>query len=284
MFDPDVVQASIGKRHESEAAEYGWRDVVLYALGIGAQADELPFIYENVPGGLQVFPSFAVTSIPAPWVVLPELDLEPYRTVHAGQRLRVYRPFATAGKLVNVSEVVSIYDKRKAAVITIIAETLDESGEVVCENEATYYYMGGGGFGGDRGPKSQRISPPDGVDPDFRTAYSIPENQAALYRLSGDYNPLHIDAERAREVGFDTPILHGLCTFGYAIRAILYATCDGDVKRFKEFRVRFSAPVFPGDTLTTEGWKERDDRYIIRVSTDRQVVMSHAYVELADGS
>jgi acyl dehydratase len=178
---------------------------------------------------------------------------------------------------VTASEVASIYDKKKAAVITVRTDISTEAGELICENEAVLVYIEGGGFGGEPGPKSEPVAPPEGVEPDFRISYAVPENQAALYRLTGDLNPLHIDAESAKHAGFDRPILHGLCTFGYATRAILCGACDGDVERFKEFKARFSAPVLPGDTLTTEGWKEKDGRYAIRASTDRGVVMSNAY-------
>ncbi len=282
MLDPEAVRAVVGKRSEPEQIEYDWRDVVLYALGVGAQADELPFIYEKAPGGLKVIPSFGVTTVPPPWTVMPELDLDPWRTIHAGHCLRVHRPFEPAGKLLSVSEVVSIYDKRRGALITVLTKTSTETSELVCENEAVYFYVGGGGFGGEPGPKSERIVPCREVDPDFRIVYTIPENQAALYRLSGDYNPLHIDAELACQAGFDRPILHGLCSFGYATRAILYGVCGGDVSRFAEFKVRFSAPVFPGDTLATEGWKDETGRYVIQVSTERGVALSNAYTLVAE--
>ena len=277
MLDPEVVKRTIGKRSEPIAIEYGWKDVVLYALGIGAQIDELQFLYENVQGGLKVFPSFGVLMAIGQGIVLSELNLDPPRNIHGEHRLRLHRLFPPEGKLLMVSEAVSIYDKRKVAVITVRTDVSTEAGDLVCENEAVLVYLGGGGFGGEPGPKSERFSPPEGVDPDFRISYAVPENQAALYRLSGDYNPLHIDAERAKSAGFDQPILHGLCTFGYATRAILYGACDGDVERFKEFKARFSAPVLPGDTLTTEGWKGKDGRYAIRTGTERGVVLSNAY-------
>jgi acyl dehydratase len=115
------------------------------------------------------------------------------------------------------------------------------------------------------------------MDPDFSVSYGIPENQAALYRLSGDLNPLHLDPDFAKRGGYDTPILHGLCTYGYATRAIVHGLCGGDVGRFKEFKARFSDVVYPGETLTTEGWGEEAGRYIIRVRTERAVVINNAY-------
>jgi len=282
MLDPEVVKRTIGKRSGPRVIEYGWKDVVLYALGIGAQIEELQFLYENVAGGLKVMPSFGVLMAKGQGEVLAELKLDPPRNIHGEHRLRLHGLFPPEGRLVTVSEVVSIYDKRKNAAITVRTDVSNEAGDLVCENEAVLVYLGGGGFGGEPGPKSERFNPPEGVDPDFRIAYAIPENQAALYRLSGDYNPLHIDAESAKGAGFDQPILHGMCTFGYATRAILYGACDGDVERFKEFKARFSAPVIPGDTLTTEGWKGQDGRYVVRSTTERGVVLSNSYVVVGD--
>ena len=140
--------------------------------------------------------------------------------------------------------------------------------------------MGEGGFGGDPGPKAEILEPPKGTRPDFTVSYLIPENQAALYRLNGDFNPLHIDPDFAKRGGFPRPILHGLCTYGHAVRAILYKTCDGDVRRFKEFKTRLSGVVYPGDSLVTEGWRSQEGRYLIQSRTDRGIVLSHAYARV----
>jgi acyl dehydratase len=177
--------------------------------------------------------------------------------------------------LVTVAHISNIYDKGRAAIIIILIEARTEEGEPVFDNEAVLYYIGGGGFGGDRGPKREVLRPREGADPDFRVAYSIPENQAALYRLSGDLNPLHIDPELAKKVRFDKPILHGLCAFGYATRAILHSVCDADVSRFKEFRTRFVAPVYPGETLNVEGWKHEGGRFIMQARTARAKVLTN---------
>ena len=272
----------IGKKSEPKIFEYSWKDVILYALGIGAQTDEFSFVYENAPGGLKVFPSFGTLVPPLPWESLGSLKLQPSRIIHGGHFIRLHRPIPPEGRLVTVTEVPNIYDKGKAAIIILRMETTTESGEPVFDNEAVLYYIGGGGFGGDRGPKAEHLRPPEGVDPDFRVAYSIPENQAALYRLSGDFNPLHIDPEFAKAARFDSPLLHGLCTFGYATRAIVHSACDGDATRFKEFRVRFGGPVYPGETLIIEGWENGKGRFIIRGRTDRATVLTHAYAAVTE--
>jgi len=278
----ETVQAAIGKRLEPGVFEYKWQDVVLYALSVGAQTDEIRFIYENAPDGLEVIPSFGAVSLDLPWDIEPELQMEPARTIHGENHMWFHRPFPPSGKFVTMTEISNIYDKGKSAIVIVRNEIATESGDPMFDNEALFIYLGGGGFGGDHGPKRRRVRPPVGVDPDFTVSYPVPETQAALYRLNGDINPLHIDPAFAKTVGFTSPILHGLCSVGYVTRAVLHAACSGDVARIKELKVRFSAPVFPGDTLTTEGWKEPGGRCIIQVSTDRTVVINNAYAVVAD--
>ncbi len=271
----------IGKKTESTIFEYTSKDTILYALGIGAQIDELPFIYENPPGGQKVFPSFCVISggggIPR---VGDGIDMSKF--LHGEQLIRLYGPLPPRGKVVRTGGITNIFDKGKAAVIHYRVEGSTEEGKRLFDTEMTIFYRGAGGFGGDPGPKSEPLDPPEGKEPDFSVSYTVPLNQAALYRLNGDYNPLHIDPEFAKKGGFDKPILHGLCTYGYATRAIVHGLCGGDVACFKEFKARFSDVVFPGETLTTMGWKDKEGRYLIQVRTNRgAVVINNAYVELA---
>ena len=254
---------------------YSWKDVVLYALGIGAQTDELSFIYEDAPGGLKVFPSFAAKAS-GKLIIEFSREVEGFRFLHGEQGIRLYRPIPPEGKIMATSRVADVYDKGKAAVIRFLTEGRTDDGAPLFDVEHIAFHVGAGGFGGDPGPKSESKHPPERVAPDFSISYPIPENQAALYRLSGDLNPLHLDPDFARRGGFDRPILHGLCTYGYATRAILNGLCDGEVTRFKEFKARFSGAVYPGETLFTEGWRESEGRYIIRARTDRAVVLSNA--------
>ncbi|MEW6439831.1 MAG: MaoC/PaaZ C-terminal domain-containing protein [bacterium] len=268
----------IGYKTKPFVSTYGWKDAALYALSIGAQTDELPFLYENTRGGMKVFPSFCVLSMNTLLMdLLAKLDLP--RILHGEQLIRLHRPIPPEGRLRTVGEIPNVYDKGqgKPALICLRTDTALEGGEPLFTNEAVIFYRGAGGFGGEPGPKAEPLDPPRGVEPDFRISYALPENQAALYRLTGDVNPLHIDPEFAKKGGLDRPILHGLCSFGYATRAILYGACGGDAARFKELKVRFSGMVYPGETLTTEGWKDRDGRYLIQVRTERAVVMSQAY-------
>ncbi|MGD8760935.1 MAG: MaoC/PaaZ C-terminal domain-containing protein [Desulfobacteraceae bacterium] len=264
----------IGKKTAPCVFEYTWKDVVLYALGVGATAEELSYVYENAAGGLKVLPSFCV--VPA-IRAFPDLgkDVEWSRMLHGEMRISLARPIPTDGKTIQVGEVTNIFDKGKGAVyhIRITGET--EDGRHLYDVEWVIFYVGAGGFGGEPGPKTEPIDPPDGVSPDFSISYKVADNQAALYRLSGDLNPLHLDPEAAKRGGFDRPILHGLCTYGFATRSIVNGLLDGEVTRLKEFKARFSNVVYPGDTLTTQGWKT-EGGYIIQVNTESAVAISNA--------
>jgi acyl dehydratase len=267
---------NIGKEAET-TYEYTWKDVILYAVGIGAHTDELPFIYERHPEGLKVFPSFA--SIIARGAIRHaafNIKLDPTKDRHGEEYIRMYAPIPPQGKIIRKGKILHVYDKGSGSSVVTQVSGFDESGSHIFDQQTTGFNIGSGGFGGDRGPKTKYLNPPGGKEPDFSISYKTTENQAALYRLSGDYNPLHIDPDFARRGGQEKPIIHGLCTYGFATRAILYGLCDGDLTRFKEFKGRFSAVAYPGDTLTTEGWKE-NGRYIIQVKANDTVVLSNAY-------
>lgn len=266
----------IGTRTKPIVFEYTWRDVVLYNIGVGAAEKDLAFVYENAPGGLKVLPSFCV--VPA-MKAFPHLgdNLEWSLMLHGEQVIRLSQPLAPEGKIIQVGEVLNIYDKGKGAVYRIRITGRTEDERDLYEAEWSIFYVGAGGFGGDPGPKAERIVPPEGIEPYFSISEKVAENQAAIYRLSGDLNPLHLDPEAAQRGGFDRPILHGLCTYGIATRAVVNELLGGNVSRLKEFRARFSDVVYPGDTLTTEGWKSGDG-YIIQARTDRSVVLNNARV------
>lgn len=256
--------------------QYDWKEVILYALGIGAQTDELSFIYENSPGGLKVFPSFA--SIAAGGLIIDMAEnLEGNQFLHGEQMVRLHHPIPPQGKIITTGRVSDVFDKGKAAVVVFQFQGRTEEGIQLFEVEHIAFHIGGGDFGGDPGPKTRPSIPPAGQKPVIKVSYPVPENQAALYRLSKDFNPLHIDPDYARAGGFSKPILHGLCTYGYATRAIINGLCQGDVCRFQEFKARFSGVVYPGEILTTEAWPEQNGRYIIQVRTERAVVISNAY-------
>jgi acyl dehydratase len=274
--------SQVGKKSKPVVFSYTERDAILYALGVGAQPDELQYVYENTPGGLKVIPSFSVLAPGGSIVEVLGPGIDFPRLLHGEQLIRMHRPIPPRGTITTVGTLSDIFDKGKAAVIRVKSESTLADGEPLFETEAAMFYMGEGGFGGPRGPKTEKLEPPEGVAPDFSISYEIALNQAAIYRLTGDINPLHIDPKEAQRVGFEQPILHGLSTYGFATRAIVNGLCGGDVSRFRAFATRLSNVVFPGDTVTTEGWKQGDGRYITQVRTQRDVVMTNGWAEVAE--
>jgi acyl dehydratase len=264
---------SIGQTKEG-TFQYDWKTSALYNLGVGAQAEDLSFVYERVKGGMKVFPSFA-TIVAGSGLLFPK-GTDFVRLLHGEQLIRLYTPFDPNDTIKTKGVIEHIYDKGKAAVIHVKISGHSQEGDHIFDTRYVFFVVGSGGFGGDPGPKTEPINPPEGVEPDFSSSYQTSKNQAAFYRLNGDFNPLHIDPEFAKKAGQPKPILHGLCTYGIATRAIVNELCDGDVSRFKEFSARFKDVVFPGETLTTEGWKD-DERYIIQVRKENIIVLGNAY-------
>lgn len=253
--------------------EYDEDDVILYALGIGVPPEQLQFLYEK---DLQVLPTFAV--IPARGKVLNSmglLNISFEKLLHGENRIELFGPLPTHCKFEATSTVKAIYDKGKGAVVVTEIEAKDsETGKPLYKNISSAFVRGEGGFGGDRGPSGPKHVPPD-REPDAVVTYETKDNQAQLYRLSGDKNILHVDPEFAKRAGFDRPILHGLCSYGHVGRAVLEAFCDNDPAKLKALEVRFAGVVFPGETLTTEMWKESDDKIILRTKiTDDRIVIT----------
>ena len=270
----------VGKKSDPVSFSYTWKDAVLYALGVGAKASELDFLYEA--RGPRVLPTFAVVpSFTSMLSVAGDLGANPMMILHGEQKIVLHRPIPSSGKLHTVSEVKGIYDKGKGALVVVEARTSDEKNEPLFDNVFSIFVRGEGGFGGERGPETPKLDPPAGVAPDFEVAETTSAEQALLYRLSGDINPLHADPAMAKFAGFDRPILHGLCTYGFAGRAVLAQVCGGDPARLRSFGARFAGVVFPGDTLTTRGWKTGDGKFLVTVSTqDNRTVLTHGQVEL----
>jgi acyl dehydratase len=255
---------AVGKKLEPMTFEYTDRDVMLYALGVGAGVDELGFTFEKE---LKVLPTFAVVpAFPALAGMVGVLQVNPVMLLHGEQRIELRKPIPTSGKLITTPTIRAIYDKGSGALIVVDAETADEQGEVLFVNSFAAFVRGEGGFGGDRGPSGARNVPPE-REPDAVVEMPTLPQQALIYRLSGDRNPLHANPDFAKMAGFDRPILHGLCTFGHVGRAILDRFCDGQPERFKDFEARFSGVVFPGDTIITEMWKEDGGKIIVRAKT-----------------
>jgi acyl dehydratase len=247
------------------------RDTILYALGVGAQ--ELRFVYED---GLQALPTMAaVMAHPGFFWRKPQYGVDWKRILHGENSLEIHAPLPVEGTVRGVTTFGPIFDKGadKGAVIYQTRKIFDSSGLHLATEGAAFVCRGDGGFGGNsEGQPKPQVLPTR--DPDLTYLCPTAENQALIYRLSGDYNPLHANAAVAREAGFDGPILHGLCTYGVACRAILAALCESEPSSLKRLNVRFSSPVYPGETIRTDIWRERPGRAFFRATvTERDVVI-----------
>lgn len=270
---PKADLSVIGRKRGPEVYEYSWKDAAFYALAVGAGAGDLPYVLETNPGGLKVLPSFAVVC--ASRIFPPVGDLQWSLFLHGEQALRMFNPFPPSGRLVQEGEVKSIHDKGKGALYQVEISGGLEDGTPIYRGRWSIFYVGAGGFGGEPGPKAESFPVPADRPPDFSVTQRVADNQAALYRLCGDLNPLHIDPAAARAGGFDRPILHGLCTFGFATRIFVDQALAGDVSDLGEISARFSSPVYPGDDLTVEGWQV-GERWILQAATQGGVVMTNA--------
>jgi 3-hydroxyacyl-CoA dehydrogenase/3a,7a,12a-trihydroxy-5b-cholest-24-enoyl-CoA hydratase len=276
-----VDLSAVGKKLPPTVYEYSEKEVMLYALGIGAGPDQLAYVYERE---LKVFPTFAVIpAFPALFSMGTAMDVNPVMVLHGEQRIELNGVIPTRGRLTTTPTIRAIYDKGKGALLVIDAETVDEKGKVLFKNTFGAFARGEGGFGGDRGPSGARNVPPD-RKPDATVEMRTLPQQALIYRLSGDMNPLHADPEFAKMAGYDRPILHGLCTFGHVGRAVLETYCADDPARFKAFEVRFSGVVYPGETIVTEMWKASATEIIVQARVRERpgdVVISTAGVTIS---
>lgn len=252
----------VGKETAVHRMSYDWKTLALYALGIGAKASELDYLYEK--RGPKVYPTFAVVPTYPLLTELLELSQGPYdQVLHGGQSVRLHRPIPPSGVLESVGKITGLFDLKVLAQMNFETRTSID-GELVFETEWQIFFRGEGGFGGPRRPKSDVPQNPPKREPDFVFEETIGKEQALLYRLSGDYNPLHADPEFAAGVGFDQgPILHGLATFGYIGRAVALQCCGGDANRIRSLTAQFKKPVWPGDVLRTEGFVE-EGRVLLR--------------------
>jgi acyl dehydratase len=243
-----------------EPAERSWdsKDALLYAVGVGAglgdPLQELEFTTENSEGIEQkVLPTYAV--LIAQGRTSGSLgDFDRAMLVHAEQAIELHRPLPVAGTVRTTSTVTGIYDKGSGALVVTENVAVDAvTGEPLATTRSSAFIRGEGGFGGERGSDAAWARP--GREPDHQVTYQTRPEQALVYRLSGDRNPLHVDPKFAARGGFDRPILHGLCTYGVTGRALLHVLCDSDPARFGSMSGRFSRPVWPGESLTISVWR-----------------------------
>jgi acyl dehydratase len=270
----------------SDPAETSWdsKDAILYALGVGAGTDELPFVTENsIDVTQQVLPTMAVVLMSMGGGGMANLgDINWAMLVHGEQGVRLHQPIPVSGTVSSQTEITGIYDKGKGAVVVMETRSTDaETGEPMFDTTMSAFIRGEGGWGGDRGPSGPQNVPPD-REPDHSVTYETRPDQALIYRLSGDRNPLHSDPQFAALAGFDRPILHGLCTFGFTGRALLHAICDGDPARFKAMDGRFSSPVFPGESLTVNMWVDGNEAVFQTAGPDGRIVLDAGKLEFTD--
>ncbi|MFC0848606.1 MaoC/PaaZ C-terminal domain-containing protein [Streptomyces noboritoensis] len=252
----DVAKALAAEPRSTEIV-WDHKDIQLYHLGLGAgvpatDPDELRYTLES---RLHVLPSFATVAGAGMGVVgglsAPGIEVDLAAVLHGGQGIVLHRPIPVRGKAVSTSKVAAVYDKGKAAVLVLRTEAADADGPL-WTSDAQIFVRGEGGFGGERGP-SARAEQPDRA-PDHTVEREVREEQALLYRLSGDWNPLHADPEFARLAGFERPILHGLCTYGMTLKAVVDTLLGGEVARVRSYTTRFTGVVFPGETLRIRMW------------------------------
>jgi len=287
---PESLLDAVGHTFEATTFSYTEKDAALFALSIGASSDpldagDLQYTYELAPPGFRCFPTFAAT-FPLQTLEqiasIPGQSLNLLEVLHGEHYLELRRPLPAKGMIVNAATISQIYDKGSGALIIVDISSSDADGEHLAFNQASLFIRGRGSFGGERGPSSRENAVPERTA-DALLAEKTNENQALLYRLtSGDRNPLHADSRFAALLGYPRPILHGLCTYGYAARAVLKTYAGNDGSLFKSIRARFSSHVFPGETIETEMWQESavGIRFRSRVVERDEVVLSNGVVIL----
>jgi len=242
---------------------YTAKDSILYALGLGLGADplderQLDFVWEEAEGFNALPTMAAVLAGPGFWVRDPESGIDWVKVLHGEQGVRIHKPLPPAATVTATTKVTGLIDKGadKGALIYIERTLVDKAtGDKLATLTQTTFGRGDGGFGGASGP-TKPVHPIPERDADMVCDLPTLPQAALIYRLSGDPNPLHVSPKVAREANFKAPILHGLCTLGVAGHAILKEACDYDVSRFKSLDLRFSAPVYPGETIRTEMWRD----------------------------
>lgn len=276
---------SIGR--EAGPSEVSWtsRDAMLYAIGVGAGQDdplaELGFTTENTEGTpLRMLSTYAVVIVQNAVTARPPFgEFDRTRLVHAEQGFVLHRPLPVEGRARVTGKVIAIQDKGSGALVTMQAEAVDvASGEPLATTTSSVFIRGEGGFGGERGASVPSRIPQRA--PDFERLVSTRADQALLYRLSGDRNPLHSDPGFASRGGFARPILHGMCTYGITGRILTNVFCEGDPARLRSMKGRFTRPVLPGDTLKLQAWREAGEIRFRTLAEDGQPVLDQGLMEV----
>jgi acyl dehydratase len=279
---PIDVKQALGSELPEGSSSWGPDDVMLYHLGVGAgvpatDPNELTYTYEQ---NLKVLPSFGVIPVFGTLMGVmnvPGVQINPMMILHGEQDLEIHKPIPTSATAKHSAKVIEIWDREKGASIVLEAKTTDASGDPLFTNRFSVYVRGEGGFGGERGPRPGNLPPER--EPDIAVESTTLPQQALLYRLSGDKNPLHADPSFAAMGGFDKPILHGLCTFGIVCKAVVDNALDGDVTKVARYQVRFSGVVYPGETIQTNVWREGNQILLRALVKEREApVLTNAAI------
>lgn len=284
MSQPVKIEKLLAYRVPEIRQVYGPKDVILYALGVGAglaDFEELSFVYES---GLVTLPTMAlVLGSPGFWAMDPETGIDPACVLHGEQSVRLHRPLDVQGEVIGRTTIETVSDKGagRPALLQIHRELADaRSCEAIATLDEVWVLQGAGGFGGTNSPVGGTAPdlPQRAADGSLLLPTAI--NQALIYRLSGDYNPLHVDPHAAAKAGLPRPILHGLATAGVVGRALVRLCCGNDPARISALRFRFTAPVWPGDAILTETWASGDGSHLFRASVpERGLVVSIGEIE-----
>ena len=277
----------MNRKFERLEHTYTEKDTILYALGVGMGIDPLDedclkFVYED---GLKAMPSMAnVLAYPGFWAKEPDTGIDWVKILHAGQEMIMHKPLPAAGTVEATTKINEIVDKGegRGALIYVEREIHDKaSGRHIATSITTTFARADGGFGGPDGPSLPVHQLPDRAPDMVDEVRTLPQ-AALIYRLSGDSNPLHASPAVAKQAGFHAPILHGLCSYGVAGWSILRSCCCGDPARLKQFDLRFSSPVFPGETLRTEIWRDGEDvSFRTSVAERDTVVLNNGFARIA---
>ena len=271
--------------------DYEIRDTILYNLGVGAgvidSSDEvdLNYLWESQIKALPTLATVLAARAP-PWLYDPKTSITWTNMLHGQESTVWHRPLKPAGSVISRSVVEEIYDKgeKRGALLVVRRDLRDAASDLpLATIRHSVFLRADGGFGGPAAPASAAAPRPPGRAPDLTLDLRTRPEQALIYRLSGDYYPLHVDPEFARNAGFQRPILHGLATYGIAARAVVRLLCDDDPARLIRFDARFTAPVFPGQTIRTEIWKTGQAVAHLRCRVDDRVVLDNGFVTVNDG-
>ncbi len=268
-------------------ASYGAKEPILYALSLGLGRDpvnarELPFVYEK---GLKILPTYPVVLAPAGfWARDLDTGIDWVKIVHGEHKLVLHKPLGTSGKVMSRTRILDVIDKGPGKGALLFTERVisdQASGEAIATIRQTGFCRGDGGFGGPQRPTPAPHKIPDRA-PECTDDFATRADMALFYRWNADLNPLHADPDIAAKAGYPKPILHGLATFGVAGHAILRTLCDYDPGRFKAIQGRFSAPVYPGETIRTEMWRDGSVvSFRARVTERDKVVLDNGRAEIA---